>query len=509
MVTLLRANYPTTGSAPPQPDPPPAPSGSTFDLAIATDFDRTSPVLKNGQVLSGAALQTWKGIDWLIRNHRTKRWVEAGGPTVDQLAAGDDLYHYARVLAHVYNELLTILRLFGDARALDESVRLWLLQKAQLHVGYRSPDTDARWPTHPYRQWRYAQSSGVYRGTDYHPLDNIRTHTPLCQLLLALRQNESETSPAGHDYEQVADDLEDYLDDWVKVWQGPEQDQGIAKNGSAASGWSNNYKGNLHHFYTPGSTSNQRAGVASWDDWPIQSRHHSHVHVGASAAHVWLGKAVPAYATAATIGETGITDLFLVRNLFHFTGSYGDSVVFPHSLHDTGHGELGTGGPGNYPETCTYLGYTIMDLTNLWLGGLIPDYPTVFGTPFTRTLNQYAFSGLNTSQGMQTDILAGNSKTGGAAPSRLSDSGTLDFISALTATTKKRSNGNLVSSAVCQLQAFDTPDDHMEAHVWDRMGRSSLFRDDSDEIGKPRVLSPSIGLLLKQVGAKDWDLTTA
>ena len=58
-----------------------------------------------------------------------------------------------------------------------------------------------------------------------------------------------------------------------------------------------------------------------------------------------------------------------------------------------------------------------------------------------------------------------------------------------------------------QLQAWDTPDDRMEEHVWDRMGRSTLFYDSGGTpISRPRVLSPSIGLLLKQVGAKDWVL---
>lgn len=504
MVTILRANYPTSGSAPPEPDPPPAPTGATFSLAINPDFDPDSPVLKNGQVLSGAALQTWRGIDWLIRNHRARRYVQNGGSSVDALAARDNLYHYARTLACVYGELFTVLRLTGDARVLDELVRIWLIQKAKLHVGYRNPDTGAKYPTHPYRQWAWDESSELYRGTDYNVQDNIRTHTPITQLLLALRENEAATSPTGYDYEQVGDDLEDYLRDWVKAWQGPEAALGIAKNGSPASGWSANYRGNLHEHYRDLVGARPGAG-----QWPIQSRHHTHTNLGASAAHVWLGLAIPDYAAAAPVGLAGVTDLFFERNLFHFTGSYGDSVVWPRSLHDTGHGTFAD--PlGNYAQPSAYLELFWIDLHNLWLEGVIPDYPTVFAQPVTRTLNQYLFTGLTTSQGMQQDVLAGEAKTGAAAPARLVDGQKLDFISAIGQPGRgstPRSNSNLVHASLCQLQAWDTPDDRMQLHVWDRMGRSSAFYDTGGTpLSRPRVLSPSIGLLLKQVGAKDWVL---
>lgn len=504
MVTILRANYPTTGVAPADPDPPPQPTGATFSLAINPDFDPDSPVLKNGQLLTGAALQTWKGIDWLIRNHRARRYVQNGGSSVDSLAARDDLYHYARTLACVYGELFTVLRLTGDARVLDELVRIWLIQKAKLHVGYRNPDTGAKYPTHPYRQWAWDEASSLYRGTDYHPLDNIRTHTPITQLLLALRENEAASSPAGYDYEAIADDLEDYLRDWVKAWQGPEADLGLDADGNPASGWSANYRGNLHEIYRDDVGARPGAG-----QWPIHSRHHAHTHVGASAAHVWLGLAIPDFAAAATVGLAGFTDLFFERNTFHYTGAYGDQALWPRSLHDTGHGELGSGGPGNYAEPSVYLELFWIDIHNLWLQGLIPDYPTVFAQPITRTLNQYTFSGLTTSQGMQADVLAGQSKTGASAPARLVDGATLDFITAAgqPGVGAPRSNANLVHASLCQLQAWDTPDDRMEEHVWDRMGRSTLFYDSGGTpISRPRVLSPSIGLLLKQVGAKDWVL---
>src|SRR5690606_20766000 len=117
----------------------------------------------------------------------------------------------------------------------------------------------------------WLRSSSEYRGTDYHGLDNIRTHTPLLQLLHALRVNDAESSPAGHDYEAVADDLEDYIRDWIKVWQGEEAAVGIDEDGDPASGWSANYRGNLHEYYR--DLIGARAGAG---EWPIQSRHHTH-----------------------------------------------------------------------------------------------------------------------------------------------------------------------------------------------------------------------------------------
>lgn len=504
---------------PAQPADPPVVSGSIFSLEGDESFDKDKPKLKNGTLLTGEALTIWQGINWLIENHKAKKYVQGGGSNVDQLADNDNLYHYARYLANVYDELALILRLFGDLRALDEWVSVANIQANELGRQRRKmiDPSKLEWPRHDYRMWVWDQGHESYNGSDDHNQDNPRAHQPIAHLLAALRANEGKTSPGGvklpngntSTYGGVADFWEDYLRDWVKIWSGDEERIGYTQGGSPASGWSANYDGNAHNYYKNLVGARPDAG-----DWPIQSRHHFHTHVGASALHYYLGQAIGDFSDATAVGLGGITDLVFDLNMFYFRPAgarySGDYGIWPRSLWRTGHSS-----GGNYPQPSTYLGYITKDLLNMWLDGALPTFPEVFAKPVVRTANEYMFRNLASNEGMQADLLNNGSLTGNKAP-EAADGYHLDFTTSMGNSGNQagaaRSNAQLVLSPFTALIAFDTSDDHFEKHVWGnltsgswgRMGTSSAFYDGSNPLLQPRVFSPSIGLLLKRLGAASW-----
>lgn len=505
--------------ADPPPPPPVETGGGVFSLLGDETFNPASPVLKDGTVLTGDALAVYEGINWLLQNH-ADRYVEDGGSNLNALATRDNLYYYARTLGTIYGDLFVLFRITGDLRVLDELCRIAALQATKLAVGWRGHDpSKVNWPRHNYRCWVSGSNVGdLYNGTDYHPLDSPRTHEPLFQLLYALRVNQHLDSPAngaGY-YEAQADFWEDYLRDYVRIWRGVEQAPGRDRNGNVASGWSANYRGQLHDYYYDLYGSRR----ASDGVWPMISRHHMHSHVGATALHYWMGKALgpsnPDFADAVDVAIHAIEELVFQRNLYEVDTRYGKGLVWPRSLHDTGHGTAAS--PlGNYAEGSMYLGYTIHNLVNMWLDGAIPDFATVMAPGAVRTWNEYLFRGLTSSQGLHISALQDHSFTGSNALKRLTDSQRLAFDTSVGksgTSISPRSNFNLVSSSVNLLMAWDTDDDHFETHVWGtrsggdfgRMGAHSVLTGSGGTpISRPKVLSPSIGLLMKLVGADQWD----
>lgn len=492
----------------------------TFGLTANSDFNPDSPVLKNGESITGDALATWQGIRWAIEDYGNRRWVEdgTGGTSLETLAKRDNLYFYARLLATIYNELFIVFRLTGWLKALDVLVQISDWQASELAIGFRNVGSEPRLPRHNYRVWVWDEAGGYYQGTDNHPLDNIRTHAPIAQLLYALKQNIGKTSPGGYNYSTKATFWETYLRDWVKIWQGEEEALGYSvagtSGGSNVSGWSSHYRGNHHAYYNSGSTSVVRAGVSGRPLWPIQSRHHTHTHVGASTAHYFLGKAIEEFSDAVDVGVHGINNLFLENNMYYFNGEYGDNQgAYPRSLWWTGHDSA-----GNYAPGSNYISYVVMDMFNLWLDGVVPSFAEYFGDPLAKTVNDKLWDGLSSSQGNQTDWFIGGTKLGGAAPvNRLGTP--LEFISSTGQSgtpASPRSNSSLLTNSVCYLLAFDTPDNKMENHIWGnltagswgRAGASSSFYSSSGggtPLSQPRLLAASIGLLLKQIGIRDWE----
>lgn len=490
----------TTAGPPPTPDPP---SGD-FSLLGDPSFDTNDPTLR-GIPLAGDALAVYRGLEWLMTNHKANRFVEQGGDDIDDLATSH-LYQMARTLGTIYGEIALFFRLTGDLRILDEWARIASVQATAIEVGWPNATSAAPWPSHTYRclnRYRGVSGEEEYYGTDHNLLDNIRAHEPLAHLLYALRLNQHLASPAhgaGY-YEAQADFWETYFLEWLRVWSGPEEKAGRNQNGSTASGWSVNYRGQQHNYYYS-QTGKRRADYATW---PVVSRHLTHTHIGASTLHYWLGKAMgathPGFAQAAAVGLEGIEVPFLDRNMYYWNGLYGEQGVWPRALQDTGH--YTTSSPGlNYSQPSMYIAYIVHNLFNLWLEGVMPRFKADFAVPVARTMNAYLFRDLSSSQGMHMALLGSSSLTGSSSPKRR-DGKSLPII-AYSGTI--RSNANLVSSAVCMMQAFDTDDDYMEHHIWDaRMGSSSSFyRTSGTPVSRPRVMSPGLGLLMKLVNARDW-----
>lgn len=481
--------------------PPPSQGGSANIASLEGNeaFDPDNPVIFNGTSLTGDALTTWQLIRWHIDNIET-RYIPQGGDDLEELAKSNDLYQYARIVASIVNELAVTLRISGWLTALDKWIKVTDWQASKLGLtfgsGYKGVSIN-----HPYRRWLWPRdSSWQYYNTDVHQLDNPRTHAPIAMLLKALKLNSGKTSPAGYDYAAKAAFWEQYLRDWVEVWQGPKA-------------WQNDYKGSLHGYYTGASSSSAyRAGVNGQPIWPIFSRSSTHTHVGCSTAHVYLGDAIPDFAAALPVGMDGIIEAFINRNLFLYQGQYGQQALWPRGLHYTGHATA-SNPVSNYPQPMTYAGYVQMDLFNLWLDGKLPDYPSRFAVPVARTYSQYALvvTGDPNFYGTSNDLV---DDKGPQITAFNSDGQTIPFeTSSSNGFGTERSIYNLVTDNHAYMMPFDTPDDKIEEHFfgdfgatdWGAMGERGDLSGDHP-FDDPRVLSPYLGLLAKQLNARDWIL---
>jgi hypothetical protein len=486
-----------------------------FDLVINEGFDPENPVLKNGHVLTGDAVTAWQGIDWLLDNLFEEAYLPSG--TLESRASRQSLYYYAREVAIMHNLLMTVLRLFGDARALDLAVEIADLQYAKLiDEPFIDLGTNVALPVHPYKRWPwdFGSRNELYYGNDNHNLDVTRSHTPIAQLLYALRQNEGKTSPAGYNYAAKANIWEEYLaEHFVPAWQGPENDTGITKSGGSwvpSAGWIANYKGNLHAYYTGTTSSSRRAGVSGYDDWPILSRHLTHTHVGGAALHYWLGKAIPDFADATPVGLDGIQEAFLNRNIYYFDplddGVYsGAHAIWPRGLHFTGHGD-DSDPTSNYAQPSVYTSYVFMDIINMWLEGAIPDMPEVFGIPVTRTMNTYMFKETNAAGSwIAGSLFDDKSLSLGVAENSYGNS--IPFISAEGESGYGSASLSYAGSNTGGMFiAFDTPDNYLEGYMNEVLEEATYLSDSKVGISKPKVLSANIGIILKNANAREWVL---
>lgn len=496
------------------PDPG-IPTTSIFTLEIDSSFDKSSPKLKNGTSLSGDALTAWQGLDWLLDNYIDSRYTVSG--TVTSRAQRQCLYYYGREVGELHAELMIILRLFGDARALDRAIEIADMQYAKLKT--IPGDSSGIWgsniplPSHSYKRWPWSQSThNLYQGTDVHLLDNPRAHAPIAHLLYALRMNENKASPSGYNYKAKADMWEDYLrNHWLKAWQGAESDSGVNWNGSSwvtASGWATNYKGNLHRYYT-NSSSSKRAGVDGQPLWPVFSRHLTHTHIGASALHYWLGKAIPEFSAATTVGQHGIEELFINRNCYLFDPSSamspydGEHLVWPRGLYFTGHYDETDTDAINYPQPIGYSSYITMDLFNVWLDGGLPDMPEKFAVPFCRTL---AGITLRPPFDASSTHAARDLLDNTAIPAATNYNGqTINFIKGEAGSGDGWNPINAVRLGTNSMSLFlpwDTDDDYIEDYLKDNLVSTSQLH--SGGITKPLVGFVNLGVILKHSGAKDW-----
>lgn len=497
---LLPHRYLSRGDIPVfEEDPvvPPIEGVSPFTLEGDDTFNTSSPTLKDGTLLTAQAKVIFDGGLWMLEDFNNRQYSLEGGTIYGQ-AASDNLYYYARTTGSLFNALALGLRLTGYLGFLDEMATIADIMYGVLAVGYRDEDPASVWgPAHNYLMWVWGLSHPEYHGTDYHPLDNIRSHTVILQLARALDLNRGKTSPAGKDYDALADKWQAYLrDHWMNVWQGPE------KVGSGPSGWSNNYEGNWHDIYqVPPGSGHYRAPLGYY---PIQSRHHTHTHVGASTAHYYLGLALPEHADATNIGLHGITEYYLNRNYYQYVGAYGTQGVWTRSINFTGHGS--TADPtGNYPQPMTYAGYIVMNMVDLWLEGVLPNFPTNWGVPVTRTINDFAISNLLSGEGAQSDLLDNNTLT------NLTNANgqTMDIRSAADfGFSNPLNNGQFLGRDYAFLLPWDTPDNKLENHILQRMGTSSAFNG-GDITAFPKLMHVVVGRIMKEMGASDWQLGAA
>ena len=224
--------------------------------------------------------------------------------------------------------------------------------------------------------------------------------------------------------------------------------------------------------------------------------------------HIWLADAYPEYyADTHDLGVFAIEELLFNRNVFTYEGDYGTQGAIAHGMQYTGH-STGDDPVLAYAEPGNYFGYNLMDLINLWIAGKTPTFPEQFGVPVGRSMSQYLY---NTDEGLANDMLDDMGPTIGRMYN--SDGDYLDMEAASDYGFSDRSASNAISRCNGMMMAFDTSDDAQETHYfgdygdtnWGLMGSSSSFYG-TNPFSQPKVLSPHLGLLLKQVGAKNWSL---
>lgn len=477
-----------TSQSTPSIDPPSLPSASSYE--INTSFNPSAPVLRNGSAIpAGEARNVWDGIVWLLSDFNGRAYVDQGDGinSINVLADRDDIYHYSRPMAHHLTELAVGLQLTGWSAFLDEMVRITDRMAAKLATGYRGTVTMTPTPTaHPHRLWVERQG-GEYNATDLMPSNSARTHLEIAKLCHILQVNTGKTSPAGYNYGQKAAFWLAYLEEYVSVWQG-------------TSAWQNTYQGSWHAYYNGLSGGGRkRAGVGDHPNWPILSRHHTHSHVGMSLLHWYLGKLKPAWESASTVGMHGITELFLQRNVFFYSGSYGTSATYPRSLFFTGQssGE-------QYHMPFTYAGYVVKDLVQLWLEKALPNFPEDFAVPVVRNINQNCFPVSLTSSQAATATIGGTTNRVGTNK----NGNSLDV----------QTTGDFSTMSHAQFHTRTTP----LLVPWDVGSGPSGYRLDSrclygmeqtsslrgnNATTQPRVMTYPLGRLMKLMGASTWNMS--
>lgn len=477
----------------------PIPEARMVGLLPYVAFDPAKPVI-NGKLLTGKALEAWEGIRYLVENHKARRYSEVG-KSIDELAAKDSSYHLGRNKHLADNDLTAVYLLTGWLAPVDELVRLFRIQRQQLKAGYRTntPGYDpskVRMPPSPHKAWGWQMTGGdEYVGTTYHVMDSTKTAASVARFTHLLEHLRGVKSPAGYDYADEADQWKAwFLEHFIPMWRGPEV--------GGIKGWSENYKGAQHTFYSQ-SRYSKRMGIEGRPDQPIMSRQHIHTHVSASMLTYYLGKIFPQEAAGIEIGIHGIKQLLLANNIFFWDGKYGLNGLSPRSLQGTGHYELTdpVGTHMDYVFPTTYIPYPISEQFIARLEGWLPEFGTGFASPLANVLAEYAIPKRDPNYGLPGDVTANTTVTGYNSRGQkltLLGAGTYHKGKSFTG---PRSKSNIVSQAFGYLIPWDASG-KMDQLLQELLGDHNLFSDsrDTDPSAKPRVFAYNIGKLVRAIG---------
>ncbi len=132
-------------------------------------------------------------------------------PDIARRARQGDLYNLARYINTEVTTTLTVFRLTGDLRLLDEVDGTLQLARAKL--------ADSNGDGFPNWRWLHDPQDPTYYGTDRVTMDEIMTHAMIAEAAWAFKTNRAERSPAGVDYGARADFWTRYLGQWETKWR--------------------------------------------------------------------------------------------------------------------------------------------------------------------------------------------------------------------------------------------------------------------------------------------------
>ena len=150
-------------------------------------------------------------------------WLMITSPEYDFAtgqADSDNLYNYARGLHTHILSLLTVFRVTGDLRLLDEVDRLAQLMRSHLHDSWRGTRDGTNGARDGYLNWVYRRESRSLGGKDLHEVNEMRAHALMAQVAWTFQNNRDLQSPAGVSYGERADFWRDYLvNHFEKKWR--------------------------------------------------------------------------------------------------------------------------------------------------------------------------------------------------------------------------------------------------------------------------------------------------
>lgn len=341
------------------------PAGSTsFDLLVNPNFNDSDRKLKDGTPFTSLMNRIYDGVlnyyrdgDFLTTSSESERAIE-------KLMQEGDSYQVGRHAFQQYQPMIMFFRLTGDVRLLDEITRL---AKIAYTNGMRTdwlPDSGA-WPSagnsfsrepHGKRMFvsHLGSPSDYFYGTDDHLTDTSRALRPYAEVGWMLRQNENVTSPAGYNYKDEADNWEAVLDGYEKVWS--DKDNGSF---TAAMKVPENYNGRFKLDTLDGY---ERADA---NEWPVNIRTGTHTNHGSAMLHLYMGRLLG----RSTLGDSALR--FLMTRFLTNEVCYGTFAGREHAFWARDYDEWETKPMYSHPGV--YVGYTVLDLLDLYLDGVMND----------------------------------------------------------------------------------------------------------------------------------------
>ena len=285
-------------------DPPPATGfesdGEHYGLRINPDFDPARPTLKDGTLMTGDMLTQYRAATkWALEADATSGdWARMN---LLNRMGHPDLYNVAREGQVALAPLFGMQRLSGDGRLLDRAAVGFARLRANFVTKWESIDGSGwddkypvdfgdPWSPHEKTLYRGGGGDATENGTDLSNLNIVKLYAMMAEFAWALHVNRDAPSPAGLDYNALADEWGRRIETFYETWAG-----------DAGSDWTQNYRGvdgieDESLRFPSGGRYRERA---PWGVWPVMLRNEAHAGMDSVGLTYYLGK----------LGMTGLWDI--------------------------------------------------------------------------------------------------------------------------------------------------------------------------------------------------------